>query len=102
MEGALELNTVSIADWSQDARSGSWLPMARSKAEGDPDSDAICVPPAEREGPVSLGGAMAPPGVVSAAPETMAAMASWGPQSVVVLLHSFQRHSNERNWRKGI
>ena len=79
MEGALELNTVSITDWSQDARSGSWFPMARPKAEGDLDSDAIRVPPAAREGPVSLGGAMAPRGVISAAPETMAALASWGP-----------------------
>lgn len=50
VEGALKLNTVWITDWSQDARSWSWLPMARHTAAGDPDSDAICVPSAEREG----------------------------------------------------
>ena len=61
MEGALEFNTVLITNWSQDARSGTWLPMAKSKPEGDPDSDAICAPPSEREGPVSLGGTMATP-----------------------------------------
>ena len=78
MQGTLDLNTVSITAWSQDARSGSWLPMARFKAEGDPDSDAIRVPPAAREGPVSLGGTMASLGVVSAALGTMATLASWG------------------------
>ncbi|CAL8307095.1 unnamed protein product [Merluccius merluccius] len=85
VDDALEFKIIWTTAWSQSFKSGSCPSGARRTAASVPGVDAKCAPPADRAGPPSSGGPMAPRRGACTAWGTKVSLANKRPAAAVWL-----------------